>query len=374
MPAVAQPPVYLVSASRPLPFPAFQVTVPQPESRIHVLFVGDTNDPKIGHSTGVDLDNLANLFRELVPITWRLQMQTLRGDDVNKANILRTINAFRPAADDAFVFIWTGHGGYNNVGHYFYMPDGDGLYRADVVTAMRLLGPRLAVVLSGSCNEESHTAVERVCRPHVAGYPSVNDKPQRISPIAEELFLKPRGLVDINGASEGQLGFAHYERGCSFLYPLANYLRENSERKVSWQALVNDVNPRVQGFLNEFYPKGYLHEANNKLYTEQKLRVWALPDDNRGPRFGVGVINNDGNGVRVVEVRSDSPGTRVVCLKTGQRYVLEPNDMILTINGQQVRCIHEYARAVEASPQQMLLTMRDCRTGKVDVLLATLLY
>ena len=374
LPAVAQTPMYLASASMPQPVQAFQFAVPQAESRIHVLLVGDTNDPKIGPSAAVDLDNLASLFRELVPDPQQLQMQILRGDDVNKANILRTINIFRPAADDAFVFIWTGHGAYNNVGHYFCLPGGDGLYRADVVTAMRLLGPRLVVVLSGSCNEVSQAAVQRVYRPHICIYPVIDDKPQRISPIAEELFLKPRGIVDINGASEGELAFGNSQRGCSFIYPLRNYLRENSGRRISWQTLVSDVTPRVQALWDETYPKGYVHEVTQKTYTKQTPRVWALPNDNRGVRFGVGATNNDGNGVRVVEVWPDYPGTRLVSVATGERCVLEPNDVILTINGQLVRCIHEYDRAVKTSPQQMVLAVRNCRDGRVGLLAATLRY
>jgi hypothetical protein len=365
--------VYFVSASTPQPLPAFQVAVPQPESRIHVLLVGDTNDPKIGHSAGVDLDNLAGLFRELVPDP-RLQMRILRGDDVNKANILRTISAFHPAADDAFVFIWTGHGAYNSVGHYFCLPGGDGLYRSDVVTAVRLLGSRLAVVLSGSCNEVSQASIQRVYRPYVCVYPVIQDEPRRISPIAEELFLKPRGLVDINGASEGELAFGNSQLGCSFIYPLRNYLRENSGQRISWQTLVSEITPRVQSLWEETYPKGYVHEETRKTYTTQTPRVWALPDDGRGVRFGVGATNNDGDGVRVVEVWSDYPGTRLVSVSTGERCVLEPNDVILTINGQTVRCIHEFDRAVKASPQQMVLAVRNWRDGRVGLLAAMLRY
>jgi hypothetical protein len=374
LPAVAQPPVYLASASTPRWFPVVQPTITRPAGRIHVLLVGDTNDSSIGHSTEVDLQNLANLFRELVPIPSQLEMQTIRGNDVSKENILRTISTFHPAADDAFVFIWTGHGAYNSIGHYFGMPNGEGLYRADVVAAMRLLGPRLVVVLSGSCNEASQANVQWEYRSHCCFHPTLHEKPQRISPIAEELFLGPRGVVDINGASEGQLGFANNERGCSFLCPLACYLRENSERRVCWATLVNEVSPRVQEFVNEVAPKGYFHEANKKLYTQQTPKVWTLPDDNRGPRFGVGATNNDGDGVRVVQVWSGFPSTRLVCLETGQRWVLEPNDVILTINGQPIRCVHEYARAMDASPQQVQLAVRDWRTGQIGVLSTMLLY
>jgi len=374
LPAAAQWPVYLTSASKPAPWATIQPATVQPAKRVHVLLAGDTTDPKIARSTEVDLDNLAGLFRELVPDAWQLQIQTLRGNEVSKESILRTIAQFQPGPDDAFVFIWTGHGAYTSLGHYFHMPNGDGLYRADVLTAMRLHGPRLAVVLSGSCNEISNVAVQRVYRSYTCIYRPAEDKPRSLAPIAEELFLEPRGVVDINGASEGELGFANSQRGCTFFRPLSDYLRENSGRRVSWATLVTDVTPRVQSLVEEICPKGYIHEATQKVYTKQTPRVWALPDDNRGARFGVGATNNDGNGVRVVEVWPDHPGTRLASVNTGERCVLEPNDVILTINGVQVRCIHEYDRAVRASPQQMVLAVRNCRDGRVGLLAATLRY
>jgi len=373
VPAAAQPPLHFASASLPQPLPAFPFAVPQPEPRVHVLLVGDTNDPKIGEGVAVDLDNLAGLFRDLVPDR-QLQMQALRGDDVNKANILRTINTFHPAANDAFVFVWTGHGAYNNGGHYFCLPGGDGLYRRDVATAMRLLGPRLVVMLSGSCNEMSQAAVQRVYRPYVCVYPVMDKKPERISPIAEELFFKPRGIVDINGASEGELAFTNSLFGNSFIRPFKDYLRENAAKRISWQALVSEVTPRVQSLWEQAYPMGYVNAEEQKTYTKQTPRVWSLPDDGQGARFGVGATNNDGNGVRIVEVWADYPGTRLMSVATGERCVLEPNDVILTINGQPVRCIHEYDRAVRTSPQQMVLAVRNCRDGRVGLLAATLRY
>ena len=46
LPAAAQGPVYLASASVPQPVPAFPSPAVRPECRIHVLLVGDTKDPK----------------------------------------------------------------------------------------------------------------------------------------------------------------------------------------------------------------------------------------------------------------------------------------------------------------------------------------
>jgi hypothetical protein len=150
LPATAQSPVYQIASSTVLPFPAVQTPVTRPASQIHVLLVGDTNASKIGRGVRVNLENLASLFHKLVPVGWQLQMRILSGDDVNKANIVHVISDFHPAADDAFVFVWTGHGAYNEMGHYFYMPNGEGLYRADVVRTMQRLGPRLVLSQANS--------------------------------------------------------------------------------------------------------------------------------------------------------------------------------------------------------------------------------
>ena len=64
----------------------------------------------------------------------------------------------------------------------------------------------------------------------------------------------------------------------------------------------------------------------------------------------------------------------LMSIKYAKYYELTRNDVILTINGQIVRCIHEYHRAVKASPQQMVLAVRNWRDGRVGLLATTLRY
>jgi Caspase domain len=372
-PVMGQRPANVASDSRPRSLSVVEPPVARSASQIHLVLVGDTYDPKIGQSAAVDLRNLADLFRELVP-AWQLETRVLDGDSVSKESILRTIGALRPSADDALVFIFTGHGAYDDFGHFFGMRDGDRLYRADVVTALRLLRTRLVVVLSGSCNENSQAPVECDYRAPDSVGPRSGNRPGAISPIAEELLLKPRGVVDINGASEGQRAVADPERGCAFLSPLSKYLRDNSTRRVSWQTLVDEISPRVQEFVNNVRPIGYTEDASQRLETRQTPRVWALPDDGRGTRLGIGAATHNGNGVRVVEVLSNFPGTRLVCMTTGQRVALEPGDVILTINGQKIESLQDYDRAVRRSPRQIMVAVQNWRDGRVGLLATTLQY
>ena len=248
---------------------------------IHVLLAGDTNDPSVGKSVDVDLRNLDRLFHELVPQPWQLQLYTLRGDGINKNRILGAIDWYHPSSDDAFVFIWSGHGAHSQAGHYFHMPNGDRLYRAEVVAAMQQRRPRLVVLLSGSCNE---LAREQTSRPPCMSQRLEVEKRQNIAPIAEQLFLSPRGIANINGASEGELDFCNNDIGDYFLYHFCRYLRENCERRISWRSLVAAVSPRVNALMQERFPDGYSHGITHKLYTKQTPRVWSLPRENQGLR------------------------------------------------------------------------------------------
>jgi len=356
--ARAQPPLHVI----------------RPTSRIHVILAGDTNDAQIGRSAEVDLRNLETLFLQLLPIEGQVQIRTLRGQDVSKTSILHAIAGCQPGPDDALVFVWSGRGAQNRMGDFFYLPGGDALYRSDVVAAMQRRHPRLVVLLSNCWNQESDALFRRVYERHYSIYPNFHDNPDTIAPIADELFLKPHGLVDISGSSEMQLVLANPERGSCLLRPLVDYVRHNSGRRVSWPTLVGDVSSLAEIVVEEVHPNGNLHEASRNLYTEETLKVSSLPNDTRGPRLGVAATDNNGDGVRVLDVWANYPATRAVCLSSGERCVLEPNDVILSINGQPVRCLQDFDRAVKLSPQQIILTVRNWRDGQVGFLAVTLRY
>lgn len=342
--------------------------------RVHVILAGDTSDAQTGRSAETDIQNLEILFRQLIPVQRQLQIRTLRGHEVSKDNILRTIGASQPGPDDALVFIWTGRGGPNFTGRFFSLPSGDVLDRSVVVKAMQLRHPRLVVLLSAAWNEEADAALRRGQRPRYCFYPNVHDDSETIAPIAEELFLEPRGVVDINGASEAGLPTRTWEDASAFPRPLLDYLRAFSGLRVSWPSLVGAVGPLVQLTFEDIGPDGNQKGANGECDTEETLIVWSLPVDDQGPRLGVAVTDHHGDGVRVLEVLANYPAASAVCVNSGQRCVLEPNDVILSINGQPVRCIQDFDRAVKLSPQQITLAVRNWRDGQVGFLAVTLRY
>ncbi len=341
-------------------------------SRVHVVLAGDTDDRRVGKGSRVDLDTWNVLLRSLIPDENRLNVVELYGQNVNKGTILGTIGTLRPGPDDAVVFIWSGHGAYNQNGHFLQVPGDPGLYRSDVVAAISRLRPRLTVVLSSACNEMCPGDVERVFGPPTTSYHDDQRFERDISPIAASLFLEPRGVVDINGASEGELGFSNSVRGSTFLAPLAEYLWTFRQHRVDWPTLVGEMGPLVQRAMRTAWPDGYLDESTGKRYFTQSPRVWSFPGQRDKRVLGVDVADNGGDGVRVVGIRVGAPSQRVASATTGQIFSLESNDIILAVNDRSITTVEQCVQAVKSSPKQMKLLVRDCRTGTADTLIARL--
>ena len=333
--------------------------------RVHLLLAADTADGGIGEGVGIDATNMEEVFKELVPGPGQLVVRKILGEELTQENVFRRIAEVRPSPGDAMVFVFSGHGGSNDDGHFFCMAKGIQVYRADVVAAMRKTGVRLAVLLSNGCNVHSDTSIA-----HFTGdVSSAVGEPfwamAHVVPLGDSLLLEPYGVLDINGASEGQVTCASPPRGSTSLRPLVDLLRENRDKRLSWQEIVADLDPRIEKEFKIRYPKGGGCEPH-------KVKVWSLPRTDDGPRFGAAVAENNGEGVRVVEAWPYYPATRMRAAKTGQLLRLESGDVVLTANGVKIRCMEHFYNVVMSAPEKMDLSVRDARTGEVTDMTATL--
>jgi len=339
---------------------------------INVLIAGDTNDRRIGESVTADIGNLLFTFYSLVPER-QLRIEILEGQDVTKTRILTAIKRYRAGPADAMVFLWSGHGGYDGDGHYFVLPGGARLYRSVVVSAVRDRGAGTDVVLSDSCN-----VFVPMRRPPVAPEPK---KPTRIAPLLDSLLLKAHGLVDINGASKGEVGLGDPVHGGTFFWPLCEYLQQNANRKASWKTVIRELQPKVHDAFRQTLRDGKrgvsVEPAIARLaQTTQTIHAWHLPPGwpsstgsdgrsggGRGYRFGVDVRDNGGYGAYVHRVFRGSPA---------EKAEVERGDIVLSVNGEKITSEDEMVDAVYRSPRRMKFTIRGARTGKIWHLEATL--
>jgi len=96
------------------------------------------------------------------------------------------------------------------------------------------------------------------------------------------------------------------------------------------------------------------------LHLETALRV------GRGSRFGVAGSDDYSDGIHVVGVDAGSPGSRaIVVKKEGKPVRLEPDDVILSINGEQINSQKAYWNAVKESPPIMTFKLRNHRNGNI---------
>ncbi len=342
--------------------------------RIHVLITADTSDPRVGDGVRIDLENLENAFEELVSDPQQLDLRTLDGANLTLDNIERKLLSFRFATSDTALFFFSGHGGYDDNGHFFNMANGDRLYRTDVIQAIHGTGVRLVGVVSNSCNTRSvSTGAHRTFQLPPARVKHV-DGDGEIAPLLDSLFLKLYGVVDINGACEGETTQASAPRGSTSLRPFCDCLREYRDERIGWEVFVELLRGKILEEQEQRHGEGCPHRNNGELVAKHSAKVWSLPRENRGPRFGVTARDNGGHGARVAAIRDGLPATRCTDLTTERYFGLEPEDLILSVNGQTIHNSAHLVNAVMGSPQKMHFVVRDCRTGQVASMATMLRY
>ncbi len=194
---------------------------PVSAQKMFVLIAGDTQDPVIGANDEMDLNRIRMAFGAHVPDSQLVFYSSFAdgsawsGPAVDRAPnvggaILEAIARCPARRDDTIVFYWSGHGAYDSGGHYLVMPDRTPLYRKDVLAAIDRKSPRLAVLISDACN--THLDSRRLALPMA---PALAPPPQ-ISPLFDELFMKHRGVVDMNASSEEEVAIALDECGGLF--------------------------------------------------------------------------------------------------------------------------------------------------------------
>lgn len=352
--------------------------------RVRLLAVGDTGDSAIGQSVDNDLGNMVSTFFILLR-DGQLDFNRLSGDDVTTEKILKSIERIRVKPDDAIVFYWAGHGAFDADGHYLQMPKGGNLYRSTLLGALKRKQARLTVLLTDSC---------AVHHDVTAGMPQVSpaspDPNRATSPLFDELFFKTRGVVDVNAAEKGELALGTKDGGL-FSLSLAYMMPgkkltdgdpgmggidhafgvfwSNSQKRLSWEAVIAKSRRKVQDLFQQLNPDGLI-ARDGKAYHKQTVAGWALPEKtavqpqgNRGSRFGVEAVDNNGEGVRIVNVWPDYPGAKVTDVRSNRVFSLQRGDVLLSVNGRKLNSTKDYWDAVKSSPQTMRFTVRKAADG-----------
>ena len=389
------------------------------EAKVFLLLATDTSkDGGISLSTGPDWGFMFDAFYANVPerqlVVYGMDSPALdpdagertaktvwTGPDIRydlgdmRKKLLEAIDKCPAGPNDTIVFFYSGHGAHDSQGHFLRMPDQKtDLYRKDIIRRIQRKNPRLAVVITDSCNE----LMERALAPRPIAPKLLS--PKEMSPLFDELFIRSKGLADINSSSSeeeqvaaGPVGggllvlamaymgnkpdfsedkayraairgitiepsgapgvsippvpfdqiiaehFGWREHGMHANFnpnlPAYGFLWTNREQRASWESFRSTVTSKVDNLFRTLCPRGT--RVRDRVQRTQTPQFYRLPTRIPGPR-------PPANGNR-------------------QEPSLKRGDIILCVNGQSIGDCDDYWDVVKKSPTTMKFSIS--RAGQI---------
>lgn len=130
--------------------------------KIHVIMIGDTEDPSIGESVKSDLSEIEYLFKEFTENHKQLivNYKTIKGNQFTKNNVLMTLNNL-PVGSNDVVFIYSSNHGTKSTGSNFpsivFSGPNDTLGLQSIQNIVKLKNPRLHIIIGDMCNNVNQT-------------------------------------------------------------------------------------------------------------------------------------------------------------------------------------------------------------------------
>jgi hypothetical protein len=262
---------------------------------VHALLVIMDGDPALGSSVKVDREIIKEFLNGKVGRVYQTNIKVLNSSagETTPSNIRREIRDLRPGRDDVVFFYFSGHGGMiseTDKRTFLIVSDpassrrGAKLMRADLEADVNAHNCRLKLIVTDCC---SNYPLETGAR----NYVSLAGVRARAGTI-RNLFGEHKGLLHVNGATEGQYGWSSGKgKAGIFTDTLIPSLTEDSDKNkdgfVEWSEVL-DVARKMTGVRWEAL--GF--KANIPAYSAQGLdqdqitvqapRVYSNPSRTNG--------------------------------------------------------------------------------------------
>ena len=334
---------------------------------IYLFLDGATQDPQIGRAVSHDLRNIVLFLGESTPknqlVIYNFD-KSWKGPDVNSTSdtknaILTAIQNCPAKSTDTIVFYWSGHGAYNNSGHYIFLPKGGKdqiMYRSEILSALQKKGASLTVLITDSCNifhdYSGHGAV--------AGEPLPAVK--QATPLISSLFLNCKGVVNINSSSPGEKSYCSSLAGSVFTINLYNSKFFNENKSMTWSKFLDDVQERMKE-----------DGSNQKIDISGPLPTSPLSSksNNIRPKKAFSNQSEHKNKYSLDKGYEDEPS-----LPKGHwsdpKYHPENGDRIINVNGIAIQNEAHFRQVIRNAETQIMLTLIDHRTGRTYKMLTNL--
>ncbi|MBL9081543.1 MAG: hypothetical protein JNK76_07040 [Planctomycetales bacterium] len=347
---------------------------PAAGQRIHALVAADQSPSagwgKLAPNLTIDVATIRAMLAVNSPeAALEVIDATMNADaDSTPAFLLSRVKELRPGPDDAVVFYFTGHGGSDDEGSYFQLAEGK-LYRSTVRNLLVAKGSRLVVLLTDCCNSRSDGFAEVA-----PGF--VESERTTFSPLFQSLFIRPRGIVDVNACAPGQAAFfLQSSPGSIFTTALGDWAATHQDEARTWDDALRDVGLAVHHAFRKEYPRGAVDAKGARAQLDQSPHAYDYPDKppRSGPRTGLLVRDVRGGGAYIYDIRADSPATRVFAVASESYLSLRAGQLITAANGVAVTDVGGFSQIVKDSPQILRLTIRDV-SGRSQEYLMRLRY
>ena len=228
---------------------------PARAARLHVVLAVDRKAERVGRdlTAFVLMGSLgANIPSANLEVYW------VDETSMSEPAILNAVRRVPVEPDDALMFLYVGHGVYDETLGTCMTPSASTgqvkLSATKMVQVLQALGPRLAVVLIDCCNRE------RAPNPTTVRVPAPGQPPQQISPLFDELFFRTKGAVLVVSSSKGEYALVRAYRdddpaspeppvGPLFTNALGNTLDNNQGQRLLWPQLID----RTQDQLHRYF-------------------------------------------------------------------------------------------------------------------------
>lgn len=343
---------------------------------LHAILVADVSPSagwgKYTASVMMDLTHVSTSISENMPeASVHLTRLTFEEDqDSSPKNLLDAIATLKVRPNDAILFYFTGHGAADDQGHYLALAQGH-LYRKDLLDALSAKKAGLTALITDCCNTRSDGYL------FVSPYIHV-DRPPAPSPLFRTLFFETKGIVDINSSSPSESSFfapitegSPDAFGSIFTLAWSRWNGQEKSRARSWDEMVRAVGLMVHKSFHDYYPKGASIAKGAPIQTQQSIFPFAYPGmpDSEGPRTGITLRDFPGRGSVIIEVTAGSPATQVYLVRKERFVSLQPQQVVVAINGKPIPDTKTAVQEIQASPQIMRITLRDAKQGTFDALL-----
>ena len=243
--------------------------------KVYLLTGGDIHDSKIGVAVVEDIRKFASLFFLFEPdkqVVYYNQTQLWTGPDIffssnYKEAILTAIRKCPATSSDKIVFYWSGHGAYDQKGHYLFMPRPNKgvprqvMYRSEIMNALKEKGASLTVLITDSCHIFHETLKSA---PAFDG----TEKFEGIPPLFRSLFFDCKGVVNINSSGLGEKSYCT-PNGSIFTNNFVTYAYDNLNKYWDWKGFLNEVQKTVRE------DRYYFFYDDKVRIINQNICVWG---------------------------------------------------------------------------------------------------